>query len=155
MSIKPKRKSSLEYEVNYQSDDSMRVDLRNQMVYLYGNAITTYGDIELKANYIEISLKTNKLSAKGLPDSTGKIVGEPIFIQGAQTFEAGEMKYKFKTKRGLSKEVKTQEGGGYLHGSIVKRDSSEIVYIKNGMYTTCEYDEPHFHIHANKMKVIP
>lgn len=154
-SIKPKRKSSLEYEVNYQSDDSMRVDLRNQMVYLYGNAITIYGDIELKANYIEISLKTNELSAKGLPDSTGKIVGEPVFTQGSQMFEAGEMKYNFKTKRGLSKEVKTQEGGGYLHGSVVKRDSSEIVYIKNGMYTTCEYDEPHFHIHANKMKVIP
>ena len=153
--IKPKRKSSLEYEVNYQADDSMRVDLKKQMVYLYGNAITTYGDIELKANYIEISLKTNELSAKGLPDSTGTIVGEPVFTQGSQMFEAGEMKYNFKTKRGLSKEVKTQEGGGYLHGSVVKRDSSEIVYIKNGMYTTCEYDEPHFHIHANKMKVIP
>jgi len=153
--IKPKRKSSLEYEVNYQADDSMRVDLKKQMVYLYGNAITTYGDIELKANYIEISLKTNELSAKGLPDSTGTIVGEPVYTQGSQMFEAGEMKYNFKTKRGLSKEVKTQEGGGYLHGSVVKRDSSEIVYIKNGMYTTCEYDEPHFHIHANKMKVIP
>lgn len=153
--IKPKRKSSLEYEVNYQSDDSMRVDLVNQMVYLYGNAITTYGDIELKADYIEISLKTNELSAKGMPDSTGKIVGEPLFTQGQQAFEAGEMKYNFKTKRGLSKEVKTQEGGGYLHGSVVKRDSSEIVYIKNGMYTTCEYDDPHFHIHASKMKVIP
>jgi lipopolysaccharide assembly outer membrane protein LptD (OstA) len=153
--IKLKRKSSLEHEVNYQSDDSMKVDLRNQMVYLYGNAITTYGDIELKANYIEISLKSSELSAKGLPDSTGKIVGEPVFTQGSQTFESSEMRYNFKSKRGLSKEVKTQEGGGYLHGSVVKRDTSEIIYIKNGMYTTCEYDDPHFHIHAGKMKVIP
>lgn len=133
----------------------MEVDLTSQKVYLYGNAIATYGDIELQAAFIEISLKSNELRATGLPDSTGEIAGKPLFKQGDQAFDAEEMRYNFKSKRGLSKTVKTQESGGYLHGETVKRDTGEIIYIQDGMYTTCEYDDPHFHIHANKLKVIP
>ena len=151
----PVRKSPLEHEVEYQSEDSMRIDLNEQKVYLYGNAVAIYGDIELKADYIEITLKTSELYAKGLPDSTGAIAGEPIFKQGEKEFEAEEMRYNFKSQRGLSKHVKTQESGGYLHGELVKRDTGEVIYIKDGKYTTCEYDEPHFHIHAGKLKVIP
>lgn len=153
--VKPVRKSPLEHEVEYQSDDSMRIDLNEQKVYLYGNAVAIYGDIELKADYIEITLKTSELYAKGLPDSTGTIAGEPVFKQGEKEFEAEEMRYNFKSQRGLSKHVKTQESGGYLHGELVKRDTGEVIYIKDGKYTTCEYDEPHFHIHAGKLKVIP
>jgi hypothetical protein len=153
--IKPKRKSTLDHEVNYQSADSMTVDLSTQKVYLYGDAVALYDDIELKASYIEISLKSNELHATGLPDSTGEMAGLPLFTQGDQTFRASEMRYNFKSKRGLSKDVKTQESGGFLHGETVKRDTGEIVYIRTGMFTTCEYDEPHFHIHAGKLKVIP
>ena len=152
---KPKRQSTLDYEVDYQSDDSMLVDLEKQMVYLYGNAVAKYGDIELKAAYIEISLQSNELRATGLPDSTGELIGKPVFVQGDQAFDAGEMRYNFKTQRGLSKRVKTQESGGYLHGETVKRDTGEVIYIKNGKYTTCEYDDPHFYIQASKLKVIP
>lgn len=151
----PKRKSALDQEVEYLSTDSMRVDLSNQMVYLYGAAVATYGDIKLEADYIEISLKTKELSAAGLPDSNGDMQGLPQFTQGDQTFRSEEMRYNFETKRGISRHVKTQESEGYLHGEKVKRDTGEIIYIKNGKYTTCEYDDPHFHIHANKMKVIP
>lgn len=154
-SAKKKRKSSLEHEVNYQSADSMEVDLKAQKVYLYGNAVATYGDIELKAAYIEISLQQNELRATGMPDSNGNMIGEPVFAQGDQVFDAKEMRYNFKSKRGLSKHVKTQESGGYLHGETVKRDTGEVIYIQDGMYTTCEYDDPHFHIHAGKLKVIP
>jgi lipopolysaccharide assembly outer membrane protein LptD (OstA) len=152
---KPKRQSPLEHNVAYESVDSMRIDLQDQKVYLYGNAVATYGDIELKASYIEIALNSSELYATGLPDSTGTIVGEPIFKQGSQEFEAEEMRYNFKTQRGLSKHVKTQESGGFLHGEKVKRDTGEVIYIKDGKYTTCEYDDPHFHIHAGKLKVIP
>lgn len=153
--VKPKRKSSIEESVDYKAKDSMRVDLVNQKVYLYGDAVAVYGDITLEAAYIEIELEKSELSATGLPDSTGEIQGLPIFTQGENMFRSGEMRYNFKSKRGLSKEVKTQEADGYLHGETVKRDTGEVIYIKNGKYTTCEYDDPHFHIQAKKLKVIP
>ena len=152
--LPPKRKSSLEYEVLYNSDDSMLIDLAGDKVYLYGNAVAEYGDIKLEADYIEISLSTSELMATGMPDSTGKMAGYPIFTQGDQSFDSEEMRYNFKTQRGLSRTVKTQEGDGYIHGKLVKKDTGNVIYIKSGKYTTCEYDDPHYHIHADKLKII-
>jgi len=113
---KPKRKSSIDQKVDYNSRDSMIVDLVRQKVYLYGEAKAVYGDITLEADYIEIELGKSELRATGLPDSTGEIKGYPIFSQGENVFRSEEMRYNFKSKKGLSKQVKTQEGGGYLHG---------------------------------------
>ncbi|MEZ4720807.1 MAG: putative LPS assembly protein LptD [Flavobacteriales bacterium] len=150
----PKRKSTLDYEVTYEAEDSMLIDLEHEKVYLYGNAIAEYGDIKLEADFIEISLATSELHATGLPDSTGKMAGQPIFHQGDQNFDAGEMRYNFKTQRGLSKKVITQEAEGFLHGEVVKKDTGNVIYISEGKYTTCDYVEPHFHIHAKRLKVI-
>jgi hypothetical protein len=149
-----KRKSTLDHDVNYSAEDSMLIDLAHEMVYLYGDAVAEYGDIRLEADYIEIALGNSELRASGLPDSTGEMAGFPVFTQGDQKFDSKEMRYNFKTQRGLSKSVVTQEGEGYLHGELIKKDTGNVIYIANGMYTTCEYSEPHFHIHAKKLKVI-
>jgi len=155
-SLLPKgRQSSLEHDVVYSADDSMLIDLDGDKVYLYGNAIAEYGDIKLEAAFIEISLSTSELRATGLPDSVGEMMGYPKFTQGSQMFVSEEMRYNFKSQRGISKSVKTQQGeDGFVHGEVVKKDTGKVIYIKNGKYTTCEYDDPHFHIHAGKLKVI-
>jgi hypothetical protein len=154
-SLKPKRRrSSLDHQVLYNAEDSMLIDLGEDKVYLYGKAVAEYGDIKLEADFIEISLSKSELRATGLPDSNGKIVGTPVFQQGNTKFESGEMRYNFKTQRGLSKTVRTQEGEGYIHGEVVKKDTGKVIYIQNGKYTTCEYEDPHFHIHAKKLKII-
>ncbi len=153
-----KRKSTLDHEVLYNSEDSMIIDLASDKVYLYGNAIAEYGDIKLEADFIEISLGTSELRATGMPDSTGELTGFPVFTQGGTVFDSKEMRYNFKTQRGLSRSVRTQEGSepnvSYIHGEIVKKDTGKVIYIKNGKYTTCEYEDPHYHIHAGKLKII-
>jgi hypothetical protein len=156
--IPKKRKSTLDHEVLYNSEDSMIIDLASDKVYLYGNATAEYGDIKLEADFIEISLGTSELRATGMPDSTGEFAGFPVFTQGGIVFDSEEMRYNFKTQRGLSKSVRTQEGAApnvsYIHGELVKKDTGKVIYIKNGKYTTCSYDEPHYHIHAGKLKII-
>lgn len=146
--------STLEHEVDYNAEDSMIIDLGEDKIYLYGKAVAEYGDIKLEADFIEISLGKNELFATGLPDSTGEMSGYPVFTQGGKSFDSEEMRYNFKTQRGLSKTVRTQEADGYLHGEVVKKDTGKVIYIKDGKYTTCDYRDPHFHIHAKKLKVI-
>jgi len=150
----PKKKSMLDHEVTYEAKDSMRIDMGEEKIYLYGDAIATYGDIKLEAGYIEINLSQSELHATSFPDSAGKLIGYPEFTQGDQKFDSEEMRYNFKTQRGLSKRVKTQDGESYIHGEVVKKDSSDVIYIRNGKYTTCEADDPHFYIHAGKLKII-
>lgn len=150
----PPRQSMLDHPVNYHAADSMVMDLKNEKIYLYGDAEADYGDIKLNAAFIEIELSSSELAATSLPDSSGQPEGYPVFTQGDQTFESHEMRYNFKSQRGLSKMVKTQEGDGYLHGEVVKKDTGNVIYIQNGKYTTCDLDDPHFYFRSRKLKVV-
>jgi lipopolysaccharide assembly outer membrane protein LptD (OstA) len=156
LNIKPKTSAlALDEKVVYSSVDSIRFNVPQQKVYLYGKAKINYEDIELKADYIEIDFNKNQVFAKGLPDSTGTIIGKPVFLQGAQSFSSTSMTYNFKTKKGLISDIITKEGDSYLHGNIVKKYPDNTINIRNGQYTTCSLEHPHYEIKFSKAKVIP
>ena len=153
---KPGKKSPLSSKVDYSSKDSLRFEIKGQKVFLFNTADIKYEDISLKANYVEIDFPKNIVRATGVPDSSGKMVGEPEFTQGDQNFKSKEINYNYTTKRGFINTVVTKQSEGYLHGTIVKKMENDITYIKSGSYTTCEDTEhPHFGFRFNKGKVIP
>ena len=84
-SLKIEEDNSIESEINYEADDSIRLEPENKKVYLYGNAMVHYGDFNLKAAYIEIDNKTNLITAIGVPDSLGNLQGNPE-IKDGQTY---------------------------------------------------------------------
>lgn len=150
-----KSKSAIDAKVDYKSVDSISFNIREQKVYLYNKAEIGYEDIGLKAARVEIDFKKNIVSAKGINDTTGKEIGSPEFKQGSQTFRSKVINYNYKSRKGLISSVITKEGEGYLHGTTVKKMSNGEMDIKNGSYTTCSLDEPHFEIRYTKAKVIP
>jgi len=142
-------------KVKYTANDSMRFDVKNQKMYLFGNAEVIYENLNLKAGYIELNMKDNSVFAEGRKDSSGKMIELPKFKQGDQTFSSKKMTYNFHTKKGKIIEVDTKEGEGYVHGETIKKDTNAAYYIKNGRYTTCDNPDPHFYISARRLKVIP
>lgn len=146
--------STFKSKVDYKSVDSTKYDLVNEKVYLWGGAEVKYEDLTLNADYIEIDMKTNLVYAAGLPDSNGVMVGKPKFIEGGKEYNADEMTYNFNTSKGKIIAARTQEGDGYVLGQEIKKHTDEVIFIKNGRYTTCNLEHPHFHIHASKLKVI-
>jgi len=141
-------------KVNYGALDSMRFDVANQKVYLFGDAELLYEGIELKASFIELSLETKEVTAYGTIDSTGKLIGRPEFADDGQTFTSEVLRYNFETKKGKITKAITQEGDGYIHGDHIKMMNDKVIFIKNGKYTTCSNEIPHFHIEASKLKFI-
>lgn len=148
-------KDAIKSKVEYNADDSMRFDMEAQKIYLFGNAQVNYEATQLNAGYIEVDLAINEVTANGIPDSSGVIIGKPVFKEGSKEFEVDSMKYNFDTKKGIIYEVKTQEGDGYIKGNEVLKTPEDIMYIRNGYYTTCSLDEPHFSLSTTKLKVIP
>ena len=153
--LKPAGDGFLKSKVHYTADDSIRFDVIEKKVYLFGNADITYEDINLKAARVTIDWNTNAVHAIGVADSTGKMQGEPVFTEGAQSFRTKEITYNFETKKGKIKEVITTEGEGHIHGGVVKKMEDDNYFISKGGYTTCDLDDPHFLIASNKLKVIP
>lgn len=153
----PSSKSGTELtsEITYSAQDSIRFSVEEKKVYLYGQAQINYGDIELKAAYIEIDQETREVYAQGVIDSSGNAIGTPQFKSGDQDFEAEKMRYNFNTKKGKIIDVVTQQGEGNLRGDKVKKTENDSYYIQDGGYTTCDADDPHYIIKAKKLKVIP
>ncbi len=145
----------IDSRITYHSVDSMIIDLETRKTFLYGNAEVTYKDIELKADYIEIDFNKNEIFAKGLPDSTGQIAGKPVFTQGSENFEANTMRYNFRTGKGYIRGVVTKQEGGFLHSGITKKLQNGVFDIKNGKYTTCDAEHPHYYVALTKAKVVP
>jgi len=147
---------ALDAKVDYKANDSTIFDLDNKKVFLYGNAEINYDDINLKAAYIEIDFEKNEVYATGMPDSTGKDIGLPVFKQADQNFKSRVMRYNYRSKKGFINKVITEDGSGYLHGETVKKMGDDVVNISRGSYTTCNLEEhPHFEFRYNKSKVIP
>ena len=161
LTAKPKR--FLESIVKYSAKDSIIMAAAKKKIYLYGDAVLDYTTINLKADYVEIDMEKKTLTARGKYDSLeGEWIGRPVFTDKDKSFTAEEMSYNFETKKGVVRSVITQEGDGYLHGEKVKytkervgKDTVQVIYVKGGKYTTCNLEEPHFHIRASKIKVIP
>ncbi len=145
----------LEYDLVRHADDSIVQDLKNKKVYLYGNAEISYGDIDLKAAYIAVDFNDNTVFAKGMADSTGKVIGVPEFKQGAEVFDAQTIRYDFVTKKGIIQSVTTKQSEGYLHGKEVKRMPDNSINVKNGEFTTCDLPDPHYAFRFYKARVIP
>jgi lipopolysaccharide assembly outer membrane protein LptD (OstA) len=146
---------ALESKVTYKATDSIRVDLKKQLVYLFGQAEVYYENIELKAEEIEISMDSSTVTARGKQDSTGKFYGEPVFTEAGQEVKSHEMKYNFDTKKGIIIDALTHEGENYIHGAKIYKTPADILYIRNGKYTTCNLDDPHYHFSSGKLKIIP
>lgn len=141
--------------IDYEADDSLIFDLENDKVYLYGNGFVTYQDIELRAAYIELDRARDVVFAMGTLDSLGKEIGKPVFKDGSESFESKTLTYNFKTKKGIIQGVITEQEGGYLHSGITKKHENSEIHVKNGKYTTCDLENPHFYVALTKAKVIP
>ncbi len=150
-----KRKGSVETTVKYAAKDSIRFNVQEKRAVLYDKANVDYGEISLKAAVITVDYSKNLLTAEGAPDSLGKIQDKPIFKNGAENYQAGRINYNFKTKKGKIAEAVTQQGEGYVHADVIKKNQFNEIYGRNGRYTTCNLEHPHFFINATKMKMIP
>ncbi len=141
--------------VKYNARDSINVDNETQITELFGDATVEYGEIALKADYIRLNYINSEVYAKGRFDSTAKkIIGLPVFKDAESQYDANEIRYNFKSKKGKIQGVVTQQGEGNIRGTNVKKDADDNLYIRKAIYTTCNLATPHFHINASKLKVI-
>jgi len=142
--------SDIEAEVKYTATDSLVFSLDGGTVELYGDARIAYEDITLEAAYIRYEMDNNLVLANGLPDSSGTVVGDPKFADTNNSFESKTLRYNFKTQKGYIEEVVTEQEGGFLHAEQTKKQSNGHVHLKDGKYTTCDAEHPHFYIAITK-----
>ena len=150
-----KKTADLKSKVQYKAKDSIAFDIQNRFLYLYGDVLLEYEDITLKAEKIWIDWGTTTMFAEGIQDSTGKWVGQPVFEEGDQTYNAEALAFNFNTRKGRILGGRTQQDDNFVLGDSIKRNPDNSYFIRSGKITTCNLEDPHFYIYSDKMKVIP
>ena len=80
-------KVDLDNTVTFQAADSM-ILIGKSEAYMYGTSNVTYGNIKLDAAEIRMNLANSTVYAVGVPDSTGELVGSPVFEDNGTTYES-------------------------------------------------------------------
>ncbi|MBA4241871.1 MAG: hypothetical protein C0448_14190 [Sphingobacteriaceae bacterium] len=145
----------LEHRIVYNARDSIRYETKGNKIYLFGDGFVQYEDMNLKSEFIEIDNEKNTITAYGKTDSLGKNSGTPVFKDGTQEITCRKMIYNLKTKKGKIYDILTKEGDLLLLGSEVKKDSNNVVYMKNLKCIPCEYEDSRTIFKAKRAKIIP
>ena len=125
------------------------------LAYLTGEAQVVSGTMTLRAHRIVLDLEAGEVCAYGTRDSTGAWVGRPEFKDGPQSFSQDQLCYNFETGKGLSRHAVTTEQDIIFHADRAKRQPDETVHVRDGKFTTCDADNPHFHFHLTKAIMVP
>ena len=154
-SLNRRRRNGIDSPVEYVASDSIVYYAGTKMAYLYGSSNVKYQNMDLKSEQIHMGLDSSLVHATGVADSVGQLTGTPVFQIGSDTYENDTMSFNFKTKKGLIKNVYTQQEDGFLFSEVSKRMDSGEAYLMKGRYTTCDAAHPDFYIAISRAKLRP
>ncbi len=142
--------SDLEGIIEYEAD-SIFYDLELEKNHFYDGAIIRYQDTELSADHIKVDWLTNKLSSYTIDGN------EPQVKSGsnANPMVGDTLLYDLANKKGTIVKGSTEINNAYYHGDEIVSDEQKSIYSSNGIYTSCDLDEPHYYLFSNKMKITP
>ncbi|MBA2611852.1 MAG: LPS-assembly protein LptD [Bacteroidetes bacterium] len=147
--------SLLESPIVYTAADSVVFLSGSKQVLLYGKAHVEFGEMNLESEFIEIDYSKNIVTAYGKKDSLGKSVGNPVFKDGQQEMKADKIIYNLRSKRGKIFNALTKQGELLVIGNEIKKDSTNIIYMKDMKCIPCQEEDARTIFRATKAKIIP
>ncbi|MCA9757604.1 MAG: LPS-assembly protein LptD [Candidatus Eisenbacteria bacterium] len=124
--------------------DTIRFYSSEDRLSIRGSGRMVYHENELASQEIDYFADDELVVAKGEPklrDGASEVVGE-------------RMTYRTDEREGMVYQGKTAFDGGYYYGKEIKKLSDDALLVKDGQYTTCAEDPPHYSFHSSKMKLM-
>lgn len=150
--------SGVDSVVVYSAVDSVIYSLNSRTMYLYGKGDIKYRELGLRAENIDINWNTSVLSARGVVDTSDsagtRFKGQPVLIDGNETYNGSVVTYDFKSKKGKIDLGKTEIERGLYYGEAIKKVESDVLFVASGRFTTCDLEHPHYYFGSPEMKVM-
>ncbi len=155
LNIKKISPNAIDKQVKYTSKGLKKNDLVNRRAILTEEAKVNYGDLEITADSIVFDMAKNTVFAAGRKDTTGKVIGKPVFKQGSQEIESDSLLYDFVTRKAIAYKIITKQDEGLLRSEVTKLLEDGTSNISKSTYSTCDAEHPHFYIDLPKAKIYP
>jgi hypothetical protein len=150
-----KDRSALKNVVVFTAKDSVLYNFDRRSMELWGRASIDYDGTSVKAPKIVIDGNTSLLHAFGTVDSSTTLAEPVMFSDKQGGFRAETITYNFQTKRGETVNVLSSSEGIKFKGEHVSRLENGDMIIRNGKFTTCDEDDPHYWFTSSMMTINP
>ena len=125
-----------------------------KMIYYYGDVTVEFGDMKMTAEYMEYNVDTKTVFATGIKDSLGNWTGQPTMTDRGQSYTMEKVIYNFETRKSRVKNMITQDKEGDIYGKDIKMMPDKSINMRNGRYTVCDNEDPHFYLNLTSAKVM-
>ena len=85
--------------ITYNAEDYVRINRKENKLYLYNKAELYYGDITLRSGIIILDYKEKEVYAGRIIDTSGTLVQYPFFKQGVNEINPDSIRYNFDTQK--------------------------------------------------------
>lgn len=126
-------------------------------IILTGNSKVIYQNMNLISHRIIYNTARDYVFAEGDSVHTADssyYKDPPILSEGAEKIVGYKMEYNIKSRKGRITYGDTEFEGAYYSGGDIRKVTDEVLYVKDGIYTSCNLVEPHWSFKADKMKMI-
>lgn len=149
-------KSDIDTVIYSTSSDSLIFFVKEKKMNIHGSGKIEYRNMQISSANIFIDFKSNLINAEGemLDSAGGKLVNTPVLTEAGESYDGKSMVYNFKTGRGTMTAANTMVEDAFFSGEKIKKVDKKTYFIKNGIYTTCDAECPHYYISASEMKMI-
>ena len=142
--------------IRYNAKDYVRINRKENKLYLYNKAELYYGDITLRSGIIILDYKEKEVYAGRIKDTSGTLTQYPFFKQGVNEINPDSIRYNFDTQKALIWNSKTDQGGMNVYSSYTKKQNDSVYYIKNAKVTTGgDLDDADYYFRVRKGKLVP
>lgn len=152
----PVKQPTLLDKVKYTAKQYVRINRKENKLYLYDEAELYYQDMELKAGVIVLDYAINEVTAGRIPDSSGVLNQNPYFKQINNEIYPDSLRFNFDTQKALIWNSKSAQNGMNVYAAYTKKENDSVYYIKDAKVTTGgELDNSDYYFRIRKGKMVP
>jgi len=140
--------------VKFSAADSLTFRARRgqREARLYGSARVEHPSGQLTAGMITLNLDEHIMSATTA--TPGDTLSEPVLQRDEDTIRSHRILFNYKTEKGKFEVARIRVDNANVTGNEVKRTAPHVIFIRDGIYSTCTLDHPHYYLRAARMKMV-
>ncbi len=134
--------------------DRIHFKIAERVIGLEKTAQVKQQTMTLDAHKIDYNLNTKIVFAYAEPDTIpGKYI--PLTLTDrTEAITGEELVYNLNDRRGKIKKSRTKLEQAYYSSKVLRKEEEDELLVKDGTYTTCEDEVPHFHFESTNMKLV-
>lgn len=134
--------------------DRIHFKIAERLIKLEQTAQVKQQTIVLDAHRIDYDLNSKIVFAYAEPDTIpGRVIPLTLTDRG-EAITGEELVYNLSDMRGKIKKSRTQLEQAFYSSNVLRKEEEDAVLVKDGAYTTCENEDPHFHFQSSNMKLV-